>query len=75
MPEGESQYQLLMKIDLGADMSMGQGNSYACIHESGPYIELFARGVRAGWALWGNQANEDYTPTWNTYDNNSSIDK
>lgn len=42
---------------------------------SGPYIELFARGVREGWSLWGNQANEDYVPTWNTYANNSSIDK
>ena len=42
---------------------------------SGPYIELFARGVRDGWYLWGNQANEDYAPTWNTYANNSSNDR
>lgn len=33
----------------------------------GPYIELFARGKREGWVLWGNQANEDYEPTWPTY--------
>lgn len=37
----------------------------------GPYIELFARGTRDNWAMWGNQANEDYTPTWNTYANHS----
>lgn len=33
----------------------------------GPYLELFARGVRDGWDLWGNQATEDYKPDWNTY--------
>ena len=37
----------------------------------GPYIELFARGTRDNWAMWGNQANEDYTPTCNTYANHS----
>jgi N6-adenosine-specific RNA methylase IME4 len=38
---------------------------------SGPYLELFARGVRENWTLWGNQADEDYEPTWATYKNNS----
>ncbi|MCI8871006.1 MAG: S-adenosylmethionine-binding protein [Lawsonibacter sp.] len=33
----------------------------------GPYLELFARGARDGWTLWGNQANEDYAPDWPTY--------
>ena len=33
----------------------------------GPYLELFARGERDGWTLWGNQANEEYTPDWSTY--------
>lgn len=33
----------------------------------GPYLELFARGQREGWVLWGNQANEEYTPSWDTY--------
>lgn len=37
----------------------------------GPYLELFARGTRPGWASWGNQANEDYIPTWRTYSNHS----
>lgn len=35
----------------------------------GPYLELFARGHRPGWALWGNQAGEDYEPDWATYKN------
>lgn len=38
---------------------------------SGPFIELFARGDREGWAMWGNQASADYEPTWNTYKNHT----
>jgi len=38
---------------------------------SGPYLELFARGDREGWDMWGNQANSDYEPTWNTYKNHT----
>lgn len=37
----------------------------------GPYLELFARGDRPGWAMWGNQATADYEPTWPTYANHS----
>ena len=36
----------------------------------GPYLELFARGPRTNWTVWGNQSDE-YTPTWNTYVNHS----
>ncbi len=36
----------------------------------GPYIELFARGPRKGWFVWGDQA-EKYEPNWNTYSNHS----
>jgi N6-adenosine-specific RNA methylase IME4 len=28
----------------------------------GPFLELFARGVRDGWDVWGDQANESYQP-------------
>ena len=35
----------------------------------GPYIELFARGVRENWVMWGNQATDDYEPDWPTYSN------
>lgn len=41
----------------------------------GPYIELFARGKRKGWDSWGNQANEDYFPSWDTYSNHSQSTK
>ena len=37
----------------------------------GARIELFARGDREGWDMWGNQATEDYEPTWNTYANHT----
>jgi len=37
----------------------------------GPYLELFARGRRSRWVVWGNQADESYRPTWDTYANHS----
>lgn len=36
----------------------------------GPFLEMFARGGRPGWASWGHQA-DDYYPTWATYANHS----
>ncbi len=39
----------------------------------GPRIELFARGVRKNWFVWGNQADSDYQPDWKTYAYNSSV--
>ncbi len=45
---------------------------YALIEACSPgsYIELFARGRRKDWFVWGNQA-EEYTPSWETYANHS----
>lgn len=37
----------------------------------GPYLELFARGTRPKWTVWGNQADDSYTPTWATYAHHS----
>ena len=39
----------------------------------GPYLELFGRGRRENWTVWGNQAEADYKPTWNTYKYNSGV--
>ncbi|MDE0128553.1 MAG: MT-A70 family methyltransferase [Gammaproteobacteria bacterium] len=36
----------------------------------GPYLELFARGKRPGWFVWGDQS-ENYEPNWATYANHS----
>lgn len=38
---------------------------------SAPYLELFARGDRPGWDMWGDQATSDYEPDWNTYANHT----
>ena len=37
----------------------------------GPYLELFGRGNREGWTVWGDQAVDDYRPDWPTYAYNS----
>jgi N6-adenosine-specific RNA methylase IME4 len=34
----------------------------------GPFIELFARGPRDQWAVWGKQS-QNYQPDWDTYAN------
>lgn len=39
----------------------------------GPRIELFSRGKRKGWEAWGNQADDSYKPTWDTYSYNSAV--
>lgn len=37
----------------------------------GPFLELFARGARPNWTIWGDQAHDAYSPTWPTYAHNS----
>ena len=41
---------------------------------AGPRLELFGRGVRGGWSVWGNQADDDYEPSWSTYSYNSGVE-
>jgi len=41
----------------------------------GPRLEMFARGARPGWSVWGNQADESYEPNWSTYAHNSASDR
>ncbi len=45
----------------------------ACSH--GPYLELFARGTRPNWTIWGNQADDNYEPTWKTYAHHSQAQR
>lgn len=49
---------------------------YALIQDCspGPFLEMFGRGSRKGWTVWGNQA-DDYFPTWDTYANHSQAQK
>ncbi|MEM7572231.1 MAG: MT-A70 family methyltransferase [Bacteroidota bacterium] len=39
----------------------------------GPRLEMFSRGKMDGWDCWGNQADEHYTPDWDTYANHSQV--
>jgi N6-adenosine-specific RNA methylase IME4 len=39
----------------------------------GPFLELFGRGIRPNWTVWGNQADGDYRPDWDTYAYNSGV--
>jgi N6-adenosine-specific RNA methylase IME4 len=41
----------------------------------GPFLELFARGKRPGWSVWGNEALENYEPLWPTYGFNSASER
>lgn len=41
----------------------------------GPRIELFARGSRRNWTVWGDQATEEYVPSWSTYSHNSAAER
>ena len=41
----------------------------------GPFLEMFARGERENWTVWGNQADETYFPTWDTYSNHSQTEE
>ena len=38
----------------------------------GPYLELFARGPRAAWTSWGDEAAA-YELSWRTYAHNSKL--
>lgn len=41
----------------------------------GPRLEMFSRGTRKGWTVWGNQAVDSYEPTWETYAHNSAAER
>jgi N6-adenosine-specific RNA methylase IME4 len=41
----------------------------------GPRLELFSRGARSGWTAWGDQADPDYAPNWDTYAHNSASER
>ena len=69
---GRSQENMI--ISRKREHSRKPDEQYALIESCspGPYLEIFARGPREGWDVWGNQA-ETYVPTWNTYKNQSQM--
>ncbi len=70
LPPGRSQENIISSQK--REHSRKPDEQYAIIEtcSPGPYLELFARGPREGWSVWGNQA-EDYAPGWDTYANHS----
>lgn len=69
---GRSQENII--VSMKREHSRKPDEQYEIIEacSNGPYIELFARGPRAGWFVWGNQA-EEYSPDWPTYSNHSQL--
>ena len=63
---GRSQENII--VSMKREHSRKPDEQYKIIEacSSDPYIELFARGPRTGWFVWGNQA-EEYPPDWPTY--------
>lgn len=68
---GRSQVNIIRSIK--REHSRKPDETYTLIEScsKGPYIELFARGNRPKWTMWGNQASENYEPTWPTYTNHT----
>jgi N6-adenosine-specific RNA methylase IME4 len=73
LPPGRSQVNMMQTRK--REHSRKPDEQYPLIEacSPGPYLELFARGDRARWTLWGNQADASYEPTWKTYAYNSTI--
>jgi hypothetical protein len=70
LPPGRSQENLIAAQK--REHSRKPDEQYALIEacSPGPRLELFARGPRPGWTVWGNEA-EDYAPTWASYANHA----
>ncbi len=73
LPPGRRQVNMIQTRK--REHSRKPDEQYELIQECswGPYLELFGRGVREGWTVWGNQASDDYKPDWKTYSYNSSV--
>lgn len=67
LPPGRSQVNLLRTMKREHSRKPDEMINIIESCSPGPYIELFARGTRDGWAMWGNQADDDWTPDWRTY--------
>lgn len=75
LPPGRSQVNFLATRK--REHSRKPDEQYKLIEEcsTGPFLEMFARGAQPGWTAWGNQADETYFPSWNTYSNHSQADR
>lgn len=74
LPPGRSQVNMIQSRK--REHSRKPDEQYGIIESCswGPRLEMFSRGKRKGWTAWGNQADDDYRPTWDTYSYNSAMD-
>ena len=74
LPPGRSQVNYIATRK--REHSRKPDEQYALIEACswGPYLELFGRGTRAHWTVWGNQAEPEYKPDWPTYSYNSGAE-
>ena len=70
LPPGRSQVNILRTMK--REHSRKPDEQYDLIESCSPpaYLEVFGRGGREGWTVFGDQA-DSYEITWNTYRNNS----
>jgi N6-adenosine-specific RNA methylase IME4 len=75
LPPGRSQVNFLATRK--REHSRKPDEQYPLIEScsSAPRLEMFSRGARRGWTVWGNQADAEYEPTWDTYAHNSAQEK
>ena len=72
---GRSQVNLLRTIKREHSRKPDEFVSLIEACAQSPRLELFARGNRKGWDMWGNQADDGYEPTWATYSNHTVSNK
>ncbi|MEM9523415.1 MAG: MT-A70 family methyltransferase [Pseudomonadota bacterium] len=72
LPPGRRQVNMMQARK--REHSRKPDEQYAIIESCsrGPYLELFGRGIRDGWTVWGDQADAGYRPGWKTYGHNST---
>ncbi len=72
LPPGRSQVNLIASRK--REHSRKPDEQYELIESCswGPYLEMFGRGTREGWTVFGNQAEPEYQPDWPTYNYNSA---
>lgn len=70
LPPGRSQVNIIRSMK--REHSRKPDEQYDLIERCSPpdYLEIFGRGARQGWTVFGDQA-EDYSITWSTYPNHS----
>ena len=68
---GRSQVNMIRLASASIRASPMSSMTSSKLVQPGPTWSCSPRGVRKGWATWGNQADDSYVPTWKTYAHHS----